>query len=114
MKNLFRQFCLFSCLIFSYSLYGQIQTDTATLDQYTGYYFFPPDNDNVHVTREGEQLYLQPMMQDKFKMQALSHSSFILPQGITITFIVDEQGQVKHAIARRGEQELTLPPVYID
>ncbi|MEL6275828.1 MAG: DUF3471 domain-containing protein, partial [Bacteroidota bacterium] len=112
--NSFGLLGLLGCLFLSSSLFAQAQVDTTTLEKYTGYYFFSPHSENVHVTREGQQMYLQPDSDERFNMQPLGDNSFILPQGITITFVLDEQGKVKHAIARKDERETILPPVEID
>ncbi|MEL6275829.1 MAG: serine hydrolase domain-containing protein, partial [Bacteroidota bacterium] len=83
--------------------------------RFSGHYFFPPMNHNVHIYLEDEGVYLQPDGRPAIKAQIIDENTLYLSeQGIKLSFQFKSDGEVENILAQMGDQETTLTPVTIE
>ena len=82
-----------------------VKVDPKVLDQYVGEYELKPGA-NLTVTREDDQLMVQPPGGRKTAFEASSDTRFLLTTpAITITFVKNEKGVVTHLLFGQGGAE---------
>ena len=88
---------------------------SSILDEYVGYYEVPPGV-ILHVTKEGDQLFVQAMGMDKFPVYAESATKFSYKEiDAQITFVRSDAGEITSLILHQAGLDQTgarLPAGY--
>jgi len=88
------------------------KVDTSIYDDYVGRYDYGANDGILEVTREGERLFAQIAMQEKFEIFPRSETEFFFKiVNAQVTFMKNDQGEVKKVMLYQGGVKIEAPKV---